>query len=83
VIYYRFDYDDLFEITSDGSAIVYLGFHHSYYSVHRTEIDTGATSVVAEGVIMYRYVQAAGQLVVVRGRNSGRAEVGDGLYLVP
>jgi hypothetical protein len=32
---------------------------------------------------MFRYIRAADQLAVVRGRGSGPALAGDGLYLVP
>ena len=51
--------------------------------MHRTEIATGTTTVAAEDVIMFRYIRAADQLAVVRGRDSGAALPGDGLYLVP
>jgi hypothetical protein len=81
VVYLRYDYDDLFEITADGSAILYLDYRD--YAVHRTEIATGATTIAAENVIMFRYIRAADQLAVVRGRGSGPALAGDGLYLVP
>ncbi len=80
--YLRFDFDDLFQITSDGRAVLYI--HSTEKALKRTAIETGDTATLASpDVIMYRYIRASDRIAFVRGKNGGTADPGEGLYLLP